>query len=82
MPRCFLIHFVHFLYFVVGVFGNTTGLMDATCSVDCWSGGCSPTSNLCFEGYYCPVGSISGTQMQCGGAGMCFFVLMSFLVVE
>jgi len=58
------------LFLSSGVFGNTTGLADATCSAACWSGGCSPTTNLCHEGYYCPSGSISGTQMQCGGAGI------------
>lgn len=54
-----------------GVFGNNTGLKDATCSTDCWTGGCNPTAQLCEAGYYCPQGSISGTQVQCGDAGEC-----------
>ena len=65
----------------IGVFGNSTGLTDATCSSTssstsssgCWAGGCSTPASaaiqLCQAGYYCPRGSISATQVQCGGAG-------------
>jgi hypothetical protein len=53
----------------VGVFGNSTGLTDATCSTDCWAGGCSPSAQLCAAGYYCPQGSVTATQVECGGAG-------------
>lgn len=54
---------------LLGIFGNNTGLKDATCSTDCWERGCNPTAQLCAAGYYCPQGSISATQVQCGGAG-------------
>ena len=33
----------------------------------CWDGGC--TEYLCFQGFFCPVGSISGSERQCGGPG-------------
>lgn len=49
-----------------GYFGNNTGLIDETCSSDCWLGGCNPTQQLCYEGYYCPPGSIAGNQYACG----------------
>lgn len=71
--------------FNLGVFGNTTGLTDPTCSASCWSGGCSSTSNLCFEGYYCPAGSVTGTQMQCGGAGtfsMRFLLVLGYYLLN
>ena len=51
-----------------GVFGNTTGLTDSSCSTECWEGGCRP--NLCQEGFYCPIGSTSPAQLECGGPGV------------
>jgi hypothetical protein len=77
-----------------GVFGNVTGLTDASCSTECWlaKGGpdavedieaintagesraapdsvCFPGPNLCYAGFYCPEGSISGDQIECGNPG-------------
>ena len=51
-----------------GRFGDSIGLVDATCSTDCWLGGCNEQTNLCQAGYFCPKGSISSTQLTCGGA--------------
>ena len=34
---------------------------------DCSPGGCK--EDLCMEGFYCPVGSLSARQVECGGAG-------------
>lgn len=51
-----------------GVFGNVTGLTDKTCSPVCQKDlGCDPIYTLCEEGYYCPEGSISARQYECGG---------------
>ena len=53
-----------------GVFGAFVGLIDSTCSNDCREGvGCNVTSSLCAPGYFCPIGSISATQYECGGPG-------------
>lgn len=71
-----------------GTFGNTTGLVDISCSLDCVDNDailrtvsdrlgysvasvppgyqCDPRPNYCLEGYYCPEGSVSGTQVECG----------------
>ena len=63
-----------------GIFGNCTGATDSTCR---GGDGCySPAGfnvvqellvplsldyNLCHEGYYCPEGSMSSRQYECGG---------------
>lgn len=51
-----------------GVYGNQTGLKSAACNADCWEGGC--LDSLCQEGYYCPLGSISSRQNECGNASV------------
>ena len=48
-----------------GIFGNTTGLGSSSCSTECWESGCK--LNTCQEGYYCPEGSTSPMQINCGG---------------
>ena len=49
-----------------GTFGSEVGMRDESCSGTCYAD-CSALRNACQEGYYCPLGSISGSQMTCGG---------------
>ena len=51
-----------------GIFGNTTGLIDEHCNSECWVGGC--TDNFCKEGYFCPSGSVTSDQYECGDASV------------
>jgi hypothetical protein len=53
----------------VGLFGNTTGLISAQCSTNCWGSGCVP--NKCHAGFYCPEGSTVGDQVECGDNCKC-----------
>ena len=52
-----------------GRFGNTSGLVSAECNGECLDGGCVGPA-LCQEGYYCPAGSVSATQVSCGSAAV------------
>lgn len=52
-----------------GRFGNNTGLTTSSCSKICetMDGSCDDTISLCREGFYCPEGSVSSDQYECGG---------------
>lgn len=71
----------------IGIFGNTTGLQTPQCNPLCnmeSAVSTGPTGvghsicsdNLCTAGYYCPEGSISGEEHECGSAGT--FSLMDY----
>jgi hypothetical protein len=62
-----------------GVFGAATSLIDSSCSPDCLPGiKCNISYSLCFPGYYCPEGSISGQQYECGDTGLFFSCIFIF----
>ena len=47
-----------------GTFGNSTGLISSSCNKECFESGCDVS--YCEEGYYCPEGSISIRERECG----------------
>ena len=49
-----------------GRFGSTPGLTSDACSELCNGDYCVPT--VCEEGYYCPAGSSSGREYECGSS--------------
>lgn len=53
-------------------------MRDHHCSPSCTSGVCSNAdidATICWEGFYCPTGSTSPNQLECGGSGLPLFVL-------
>ncbi|GMH82064.1 hypothetical protein TL16_g09137 [Triparma laevis f. inornata] len=53
-----------------GRYGGEEGLKTEDCSSSCdgAGGNCDPT--ICEPGYYCPSGSVSGKENECGGEGV------------
>lgn len=53
-----------------GRYGGEEGLKTEDCSSSCdgAGGNCDPT--VCEPGYYCPSGSVSGQENECGGEGV------------
>lgn len=61
-----------------GKFGGYLGLKDSYCSPNCNEGICSDKDieiSKCYEGFYCPEGSVSPTQIECGGSGKVFYFI-------
>ena len=51
-----------------GRYGSSEGLTSDACSTLCADGMCIPT--VCEEGYYCPLGSSSKKQHECGSSAV------------
>jgi hypothetical protein len=67
--------------FVLGVFGAHRGLKDLNCHPNCSLGVCSEENrgeSLCREGFYCPSGSTSPFQQECGGIGAICLIPTSY----
>ena len=55
-----------------GRYGNTTGLTTKECAADCREidAVCDSSVSLCREGFFCPPGSTSSEQNECGSPGV------------